>query len=146
MFDITNKELIQSIIDKTKEIKSWVIPVYVKIGVNYYDILNLNEITFCSPSIFKIGFGTKSILPENSPVLGIEVAQTFNVVDEDTGAFSRYTVFEYGIESMDTNNEDEILKTLDNWVQLLFSNISNIVEEKRKSTIFESLNDESNRI
>ena len=111
MFNVEDKEMIMNIINNRKE-NELVIPLYVRVGNIRYSLFEVDEIPDCSPSIFKIGFGSSNsvftrIKFPNDRLMYFSEAKLFNHFDEDKQILIQYITFELDYEDTDNfiNNE-----------------------------------------
>ena len=97
MFNVEDKEMIMNIINNRK-VNELVIPLYVRVGNIRYSLFEVDEIPDCSPSIFKIGFGSSNsvftrIKFPNDRLMYFSEAKLFNHFDEDKQILIQYITF-----------------------------------------------------
>lgn len=136
MFDINDKETIMKLIDKRKP-EELIIPLYVRVGKDIYSLLEIKSIPDCSPSIFKVGFGssnsvfTRLKFPTNMLMYFSDV-NFFNHYDEDKQATIQYIVF----ESSDVEDNDSLLnKNINMYYDMLLEYVMENVDKNKKERI-----------
>lgn len=136
MFNIEDKETIMKLID-CRSNDEVIIPIYISIGNKKYLIVDMDEIETCSPSIFKIGFGSSdSVFIRNkfpkSKLINFSNSKVFNQYDEDKQCVIEYYVFESSdIEYDRTDLTNEINK----WYHTLLDHVMEHVEIVKKERI-----------
>lgn len=136
MFNIEDKETIMKLID-CRSNDEVIIPIYISIGNKKYLIVDMDEIETCSPSIFKIGFGSsdsvfiRNKFPKNK-LINFSNSKVFNQYDEDKQCVIEYYVFESSdIEYDRTDLTNEINK----WYHTLLDHVMEHVEIVKKERI-----------
>ena len=136
MFDINDKETIMKLIDKRKP-EELIIPLYVRVGKDIYSLLEIRSSPDCSPSIFKVGFGssnsvfTRLKFPTNMLMYFSDV-NFFNHYDEDKQATIQYIVF----ESSDVEDNDTLLnKNINMYYDMLLEYVMENVDKNKKERI-----------
>lgn len=136
MFNIEDKETVMSLIN-TRNASEVVIPIYLKVGNNRFFLTEVDAISDCSPSIFKVGFGSsdsvfiRNKFPKNR-LIEFTNSQIFNHFDDDKQCATDYFVFESsGIEGIDDSLTDEINK----WYDVLLDYVMKHVEITKKERI-----------
>ena len=136
MFNVEDKEMIMNIINNRKE-NELVIPLYVRVGNIRYSLFEVDEIPDCSPSIFKIGFGssnsvfTKIKFP-NDKLMYFSEAKLFNHFDEDKQILIQYITF----ESSDVEDDGSILnENINRYYDILLEYVMSHVEINKKERI-----------
>jgi hypothetical protein len=136
MFNIEDKETIMKLIDCSSN-DEVIIPIYISIGNKKYLIVDMDEIDTCSPSIFKIGFGSSdSVFIRNkfpkSKLINFSNSKVFSQYDEDKQCVIEYYVFESSdIEYDRTDLTNEINK----WYHTLLDHVMEHVEIVKKERI-----------
>ena len=136
MFNVEDKEMIMNIINnrKTNEL---VIPLYVRVGNIRYSLFEVDEIPDCSPSIFKIGFGSSNsvftrIKFPNDRLMYFSEAKLFNHFDEDKQILIQYITF----ESSDVEDDGSILnENINRYYDILLEYVMSHVEINKKERI-----------
>lgn len=141
MFCLENKEMIMSIIDQMKEDES-LIPVYVRVGAKVYSIIDLGNVTNCSPSIFKVGFGSKDsiFMKKRFPkrrLIEFDNPRILNKFDEDTQSTIEYILFEASF----SDGSDPIDDGINKWSSILLD-VSLESSEKHRKELLQSFNDD----
>lgn len=136
MFNIEDKETIMKLID-CRSNDEVIIPIYISIGNKKYLIVDMDEIETCSPSIFKIGFGSsdsvfiRNKFPKNK-LIDFSNSKVFSQYDEDKQCVIEYYVFESSdIEYDRTDLTNEINK----WYHTLLDHVMEHVEIVKKERI-----------
>lgn len=136
MFNIDDKDTIMDIINK-RDRDDMVIPLYIRIGNNRYSLLEVDDIPDCSPSIFKIGFGSSNSVFNTlrfpiSKLINFDYTQIFNHYDEDKQATIQYIVF----ESSDINNDNSLLEiSINKYYDMLLEYVMEHVEINKRERI-----------
>ena len=136
MFNVEDKEMIMSIINNRKS-DELVIPLYVKVGNQRYSLLEIEDIPDCSPSIFKIGFGSSNsvftrIKFPNDKLMYFSEAKLFNHFDEDKQILIQYITF----ESSDVEDNDTLLnKNINMYYDMLLEYVMENVDKNKKERI-----------
>ena len=136
MFNVEDNELIMKIIDARKD-DELVIPLYIKVGNAVYSIFDVNEIQYCSRSIFKIGFGSSSSVFSkmkfpNDKLLQFSNARLFNHFDDDKQINVQYIVF----ESDNVEDDNTILSSnINDYYDMLFEYVMECVEINKRERI-----------
>ena len=136
MFNVEDKEMIMNIVNnrKTNEL---VIPLYVRVGNIRYSLFEVDEIPDCSPSIFKIGFGSSNsvftrIKFPNDKLMYFSEAKLFNHFDEDKQILIQYITF----ESSDVEDDGSILnENINRYYDILLEYVMSHVEINKKERI-----------
>lgn len=139
MFDINNKELIMKLINSKGD--DIIIPLYLKIGNKCYSPLEVDEITSCSPSIFKIGFGSsnsvfnKVSFPLNQ-LINFDNPVCFNHYDEDKQATIQFITF----ESSDIEDDGSLLnQRINTYYDMFLEYVMEHVEVNKRKRIEETM-------
>ncbi len=141
MFCLENKDMIMSIIDQRKE-DAILIPVYVKVGNKVYSILDMEDIINCSPSIFKVGFGSsdsifmKKRFPKKR-LIEFDNPRIFGKFDEDLQCTTEYILFEASY----SEGEDQIDDEINMWSSLLLDKAMKYSDEHRRK-LLQSINED----
>lgn len=136
MFNIDDKDTIMDIINR-RDRDDLVIPLYIRIGNNYYSLLEVDDIPDCSPSIFKIGFGSSNSVFNTlrfpiGKLIHFDNTKIFNHYDEDKQATIQYIVF----ESSDINNDNSLLEiSINKYYDMLLEYVMKHVEINKKERI-----------
>ena len=136
MFNVEDKEMIMNIINNRKE-NELVIPLYVRVGNIRYSLFEVDEIPDCSPSIFKIGFGSSNsvftrIKFPNDRLMYFSEAKLFNHFDEDKQILIQYITF----ESSDVEDDGSILnENINRYYDILLEYVMSHVEINKKERI-----------
>ena len=136
MFNVEDKEMIMNIINNRKE-NELVIPLYVRVGNIRYSLFEVDEIPDCSPSIFKIGFGSSNsvftrIKFPNDKLMYFSEAKLFNHFDEDKQILIQYITF----ESSDVEDNGSILnENINRYYDILLEYVMSHVEINKKERI-----------
>ena len=136
MFNVEDKEMIMNIINNRKE-NELVIPLYVRVGNIRYSLFEVDEIPDCSPSIFKIGFGSSNsvftrIKFPNDKLMYFSEAKLFNHFDEDKQILIQYITF----ESSDVEDDGSILnENINRYYDILLEYVMSHVEINKKERI-----------
>ena len=143
MFNIEDKETIMKLIN-CRSNEDIIIPIYVSIGNKKYLLVDMDEIDNCSPSIFKVGFGSSdSVFIRNkfpkSKLINFSNSKVFTQYDEDKQCAIEYYVFESSdLEYDRTDLTNEINK----WYHLLLDHVMehvDIIKKERIKQIMEEL-------
>lgn len=138
MFCLDNKEMIMSIIDQKKE-DDILIPVYIKVGNKVYSILDIHDVINCSPSIFRVGFGSadsifmKKRFPKKR-LMDFDVPRIFRKFDEESQSTIEYILF----ETFYSDNNEDIDEEINKWCSILFS-VAMESSEKHRKELLQSL-------
>lgn len=136
MFNVEDKEMIMNIINNRK-VNELVIPLYVRVGNIRYSLFEVDEIPDCSPSIFKIGFGSSNsvftrIKFPNDKLMYFSEAKLFNHFDEDKQILIQYITF----ESSDVEDDGSILnENINRYYDILLEYVMSHVEINKKERI-----------
>ena len=136
MFNVEDKEMIMNIINNRK-VNELVIPLYVRVGNIRYSLFEVDEIPDCSPSIFKIGFGSSNsvftrIKFPNDKLMYFSEAKLFNHFDEDKQILIQYIAF----ESSDVEDDGSILnENINRYYDILLEYVMSHVEINKKERI-----------
>ena len=136
MFNAEDKEMIMNIVNNRKE-NELVIPLYVRVGNIRYSLFEVDEIPDCSPSIFKIGFGSSNsvftrIKFPNDRLMYFSEAKLFNHFDEDKQILIQYITF----ESSDVEDDGSILnENINRYYDILLEYVMSHVEINKKERI-----------
>ena len=136
MFNVEDKEMIMNIVNNRKE-NELVIPLYVRVGNIRYSLFEVDEIPDCSPSIFKIGFGSSNsvftrIKFPNDKLMYFSEAKLFNHFDEDKQILIQYITF----ESSDVEDNGSILnENINRYYDILLEYVMSHVEINKKERI-----------
>lgn len=136
MFNVEDKEMIMNIINNRK-VNELVIPLYVRVGNIRYSLFEVDEIPDCSPSIFKIGFGSSNsvftrIKFPNDRLMYFSEAKLFNHFDEDKQILIQYITF----ESSDVEDDGSILnENINRYYDILLEYVMSHVEINKKERI-----------
>ena len=142
MFDMENEEALVRLINN-REDNSYVIPLYVHINNQRYNLWELKDIDSFSRSTIKIGFGSSRGLMVHSQfpsecVFEFEMEFTTRKYDYEKDVEIFYYVFESGFLS-EEELKDDIHKQIQIYVEQLSECIDKIVQEKRKQRIRDML-------
>ena len=136
MFNVEDKEMIMNIINNRK-VNELVIPLYVRVGNIRYSLFEVDEIPDCSPSIFKIGFGSSNsvftrIKFPNDRLMYFSEAKLFNHFDEDKQILIQYITF----ESSDVEDDGSILnENINRYYDILLEYVMSHVKINKKERI-----------
>lgn len=136
MFNVEDKEMIMNIVNNRK-VNELVIPLYVRVGNIRYSLFEVDEIPDCSPSIFKIGFGSSNsvftrIKFPNDRLMYFSEAKLFNHFDEDKQILIQYITF----ESSDVEDDGSILnENINRYYDILLEYVMSHVEINKKERI-----------
>lgn len=142
MFNVEDKEMIMSIINNRKS-DELVIPLYVKVGNQRYSLLEIEDIPDCSPSIFKVGFGSSNSVFNrlkfpNNQLMYFSESRLFNHYDEDKQIMIQYIMFESSeVEDDRSILNDNINKYYNILLEYVMSCVSKNKKERIKKTIEE---------
>lgn len=142
MFNVEDKEMIMSIINNRKS-DELVIPLYVKVGNQRYSLLEIEDIPDCSPSIFKVGFGSSNSVFNrlkfpNNQLMYFSESRLFNHYDEDKQIMIQYIMFESSeVEDDRSVLNDNINKYYNILLEYVMSCVSKNKKERIKKTIEE---------
>ena len=135
MFNINDKDMIVSIIEKRNK-GDMLIPVYLKVGNTAYSLLEVDDIPDCSPSIFKVGFGTsisvftRNKFPKNE-LINFSSPTLFTRFDDDKQTAVEYILF----ESADMPDGKPIYDEINKWYDILLDYVMKKVEINKKERI-----------
>ena len=136
MFNVEDKEMIMNIVNNRK-VNELVIPLYVRVGNIRYSLFEVDDIPDCSPSIFKIGFGSSNsvftrIKFPNDRLMYFSEAKLFNHFDEDKQILIQYITF----ESSDVEDDGSILnENINRYYDILLEYVMSHVEINKKERI-----------
>ena len=136
MFNIEDKDLIMKLINM-RDKDEIIIPIYIRIGNNMYDLTEVDEIETCSPSIFKVGFGSsdsvfvRNKFPKNR-LINFNNAKIFNHFDEDKQCAVDYFVFESSFMEL---NDGILSDDINYWYNILLDYVMKHVEVVKKERI-----------
>ena len=120
-----------------------VIPLYVKVGNQRYSLLEIEDIPDCSPSIFKVGFGSSNSVFNrlkfpNNQLMYFSESRLFNHYDEDKQIMIQYIMFESSeVEDDRSVLNDNINKYYNILLEYVMSCVSKNKKERIKKTIEE---------
>lgn len=135
MFNINDKDMIVSIIEKRNK-GDMLIPVYLKVGNTAYSLLEVDDIPDCSPSIFKVGFGTsisvftRNKFPKNE-LINFSSPTLFTRFDDDKQTAVEYILF----ESADMPDGKPIYDEINKWYDILLDYVMKKVDINKKERI-----------
>jgi hypothetical protein len=135
MFNINDKDMVVSIIEKRNK-GDMLIPVYLKVGNTAYSLLEVDDIPDCSPSIFKVGFGTsisvftRNKFPKNE-LINFSSPTLFTRFDDDKQTAVEYILF----ESADMPDGKPIYDEINKWYDILLDYVMKKVEINKKERI-----------
>jgi hypothetical protein len=135
MFNINDKDMVVSIIEKRNK-GDMLIPVYLKVGNTAYSLLEVDDIPDCSPSIFKVGFGTsisvftRNKFPKNE-LINFSSPTLFTRFDDDKQAAVEYILF----ESADMPDGKPIYDEINKWYDILLDYVMKKVDINKKERI-----------
>ena len=136
MFNVEDKEMIMSIIDNRKS-DELVIPLYVKVGNQRYSLLEIEDIPDCSPSIFKVGFGSSNSVFNrlkfpNNQLMYFSESRLFNHYDEDKQIMIQYIMF----ESSEVEDDRSVLNdNINKYYNILLDYVMSCVFKNKKERI-----------
>lgn len=142
MFDVNDKDSIIKLIESRRTNDEVIIPVYVRVGNKVFSLTELDDITNCSPSIFKIGFGTSDSIfvrnkfPKNR-LIDFYNVKLFTIFDDDKQCAVEYITF----ESSDVNGESVVDEQINKWYYMILEHVMNHVNELRKEAIKNIMNE-----
>lgn len=149
MFDMTNEEaIIQMIKDKDED--CYVIPLYVHINNNRYNLWEMDQINDFSPYFIKVGFGSsrglmiKSQLPAEC-VYEFNMELTLHQYDYDKDVDRFYYVFETGFME-EEELKDDFHKQIQAYMDAIAEYVKKHVEERRMKVRKQMMEDEDNYI
>ena len=142
MFNTNDRDLIMKIINSRDTKTETMIPVYLCIGNKKYSLLEVDKILSCSPSIFKIGFGTSlNVFIHNKfpkqELINMNGCSSFVNMDEDTQVATEYILFESSDFPEDTDNR--IYNEINKWYFILLDYVMEAVDKTRKAIIKQSM-------
>lgn len=135
MFNINDKDMVVSIIEKRSK-GDMLIPVYLKVGNTAYSLLEADDIPDCSPSIFKVGFGTsisvftRNKFPKNE-LINFSSPTLFTRFDDDKQTAVEYILF----ESADMPDGKPIYDEINKWYDILLDYVMKKVDINKKERI-----------
>ena len=149
MFDMNNEEAIMKLINERDE-NCFVIPLYVHINNERYNLWELKDITDFSRNTIKVGFGSSRGLMIKSPfpkecVYEFEMTLTTRNYDYDRDVEIFYYVFESGF-LYEEELKDDIHTQMEAYVEQIAEYVNQIVQEKRKERIQSMLNNSDNYV
>lgn len=136
MFNVEDKEMIMSIINNRKS-DELVIPLYVKVGNQRYSLLEIEDIPDCSPSIFKVGFGSSNSVFNrlkfpNNQLMYFSESRLFNHYDEDKQIMIQYIMF----ESSEVEDDRSVLNdNINKYYNILLDYVMSCVFKNKKERI-----------
>lgn len=136
MFNIEDKETIMNLIDiRNKD--EMILPIYLRIGNNSYFLSEVDEIVSCSPSIFKVGFGSSdSVFVRNKfpkhKLINFNNVKIFSHFDDDKQCSTEYFVFESSDLEYD---KTDLTNEINRWYHLLLDFVMKHVENNKKERI-----------
>lgn len=144
MFNIEDKETIMKLIDiRNKD--ELVVPVYLRVGNNTYYLSEVDEITSCSPSIFKVGFGSsdsvfiRNKFPKNK-LINFTNPRTFTNFNEEEQCATEYITFESSYLEYDRT---DLTNEISRWFFILLDYTMAHVEENKKLRIKKMMEEQS---
>lgn len=135
MFNIEDKETVMSLIN-ARNTSDVIVPVYLRVGNNRFFITEVKDIGDCSPSIFKVGFGSsdsvfiRNKFPKNR-LIEFTNSQIFNHFDDDKQCATDYFVF----ESSGIEGNDSLTNEINKWYDILLDYVMKHVEITKKERI-----------
>lgn len=145
-FDIDDQNRIAELIDKRKP-DAYIMPLYIKVYNDIYDIRDIDKITGFSPSGFKLGFGGSNGLfsSTNFPsqfIFTFSNVNTFSRFNEEYNCNTRYIIF----ESMEVDEEQEkehpLFEQINYYYKMIRDYLLESTEKYRKARIEENLKDD----
>lgn len=136
MFDVNDKETVMKLIN-TKKNDELIVPIYVRVGKETYSLIDIHDIPDCSPSIFKVGFGScNSVFNRlkfpNDKLVYFSDVSLFTHFDEDKQTAIQYITF----ESSDMEDDGDILiQNINKYYDMLLDYTMNIVSNTKKERI-----------
>ena len=136
MFNIEDKDTIMKLID-CRDKGELVTPVYVRVGNNKYYLSEMDEIQNCSPSIFKVGYGSSnSVFIRNkfpkSKLIDFIDPSIFLNFDEEEQCTTEYFIF----ESTDIDyDRTDLTNEINKWYHILLDHVMEHVEVLKKERI-----------
>jgi len=144
MFNIEDKETIMKLIDIRNK-NDLIVPVYLRVGNSTFYLSEVDEIPSCSPSIFKVGFGSsdsvfvRNKFPKNK-LINFTNPRTFTNFNEEEQCATEYITFESSdLEYDRTDLTNEINK----WYSVLLDYTMTHVEENKKLRIKRMMEEQS---
>ena len=144
MFNIEDKETIMKLIDiRNKD--DLVVPVYLRVGNNTYYLSEVDEITSCSPSIFKVGFGSsdsvfiRNKFPKNK-LINFTNPRTFTNFNEEEQCATEYITFESSYLEYDRT---DLTNEISRWYFILLDYTMTHVEENKRIRIKKMMEEQS---
>ena len=144
MFNIEDKETIMKLIDiRNKD--ELVVPVYLRVGNNTYYLSEVDEITSCSPSIFKVGFGSsdsvfiRNKFPKNK-LINFTNPRTFTNFNEEEQCATEYITFESSYLEYDRT---DLTNEISRWYFILLDYTMTHVEKNKKLRIKKMMEEQS---
>jgi len=146
MFNTEDNETIMALINKRHD-GELVIPLYARVGKNIYSLIDIPYIPDCSPSIFKVGFGSSNSLFiktkfPTEELINFSNVKCFNHFDEDAQCLIQYFVF----ESSDVDKDDELSNQINTFYDVLLDYTMKSANANKQERIKRILEDESNYI
>lgn len=136
MFNIEDKDTIMKLIN-CRDKGELVTPVYVRVGNNKYYLSEMDEIQNCSPSIFKVGYGSSnSVFIRNkfpkSKLIDFIDPSIFLNFDEEEQCTTEYFIF----ESTDIDyDRTDLTNEINKWYHILLDHVMEHVEILKKERI-----------
>lgn len=140
MFDINNEKLIMELIDLKKlNTGNIVVPIYIKIGNDCYGLNEINDISFCTPSMLRIIVGSfKNVFsPYGFPdtdLMKFSNVRKYNVFDDESQVYTDYVTFETSYIDEPSNPLEE---NINKWYEMICDKVMDNVESIRKSKMKE---------
>lgn len=144
MFNIEDKETIMKLIDIRNK-NELVVPVYLRVGNNTYYLSEVDEITSCSPSIFKVGFGSsdsvfiRNKFPKNK-LINFTNPRTFTNFNEEEQCATEYITFESSYLEYDRT---DLTNEISRWYFILLDYTMTHVEKNKKLRIKRMMEEQS---
>ena len=135
MFDINDNEKIKRYINKRKD-DMIIIPMYVSLYNERYDICELDKITEYSPSALKVGFGSCMSVIEKNPfprgyMYLVDIQTIFKEFDEVKNIDISYITF----ESSTVSGDNKICKEINYYFEIIEEYIREHVKEYKKKLV-----------
>ena len=149
MFDMSRQDMIMKMIDERDD-RCYVIPLYIHVNNNRYQLWELDEIENFSMSTLRIGFGSSRGLKIGKPLPGnciyeFNMEQIFHEYNYDLDVDRFYYVFESGLLD-DDELQDELHQQIQMYVNSIIEYLKESVDKKRKERIKSMLNNVDNYI
>ena len=111
MFDMDNHERIMELIEK-KHADSYVIPIYIQMYRDQYEITELKEMNAFNIAGMRVGFGARmSIFDKHSfpsdKLFSYEVETIFSHFNEDKNTDEKFVVFSIANDAIIQNNDQQ---------------------------------------